>query len=61
VAAALGRDFKGGAPLVVYAAAIELEFVSPSISDALFATVSVIWFVPTAAEAAGNAPYGHDS
>jgi TMEM175 potassium channel family protein len=46
VALALGRDFKGRISLVIYAAAIGLAFVSPWISYALFATVSVIWFVP---------------
>ncbi len=46
VATALGRDLKGRASLVIYAAAIGLAFVSPWISYALFATVSVIWFVP---------------
>jgi uncharacterized membrane protein len=46
VATALGRDLKGRASLVIYAAAIGLAWVSPWISYALFATVSVIWFVP---------------
>jgi len=46
VAMALGRDFKGRVSLVIYAAATGLAFVSPWISYALFATVSVIWFVP---------------
>jgi len=46
VAAALGRDLKGRASLVLYAAAIGLAFVSPWIAYALFAAVSVIWFVP---------------
>jgi len=46
VAAALGRDLKGRISLVIYAAAIGLAFVRPWIAYALFATVSVIWFVP---------------
>ena len=46
VAKGLGRDIKGRLSLVVYAAAIGLAFVSPWIAYALFATVSVIWFVP---------------
>ena len=46
VAAAIGRDVKGRISLVIYAAAVGLAFVSPWISYALFATVSVIWFVP---------------
>ena len=46
VAAAFGRDVKGRISLVIYAAAVGLAFVSPWIAYALFATVSVIWFVP---------------
>jgi len=46
VAMALGRDVKARVSLVIYAAATGLAFVSPWISYALFATVSVIWFVP---------------
>ena len=46
VAAAIGRDVKGRISLVIYAAAVGLAFVSPWIAYALFATVSVIWFVP---------------
>ena len=46
VAAAIGRDVKGRASLVIYAAATVLAFVSPWISYALFVAVAVIWFVP---------------
>ena len=46
VARAIGRDYKGRVSLAIYAAAIGLAFVSPWISYALFATVSLIWFVP---------------
>jgi TMEM175 potassium channel family protein len=46
VAAAIGRDIKGRASLVIYAAAIGLAFVSPYISYALFGCVSAMWFVP---------------
>jgi len=46
VAAALGRDVKGRASMVIYAAAIGLAFVRPWIAYALFVVVSVIWFVP---------------
>ncbi len=46
VATAIGRDVKGRSSLAIYAAAIGLAWVSPWISYALFATVSVIWFVP---------------
>ena len=44
VAQAVGRDVKGRASLALYATA--LAFVSPWISYALFAAVSVMWFVP---------------
>jgi uncharacterized membrane protein len=46
VAAAIGRDVKGRASLVIYAAAAGLAFVSPFISYALFVVVAVMWFVP---------------
>ena len=46
VAEAIGRDVKGRASLVIYAAATALAFVSPWISYALFVAVAVIWFVP---------------
>ena len=46
VATAIGRDTKGRASLVLYAAATGLAFVTPWISYALFATVAVTWFVP---------------
>src|SRR5215475_12222056 len=46
VAAAIGRDVKGRASLVLYAAATGLAFVSPFISYALFVAVAVMWFVP---------------
>ena len=46
VAAAMGRDVKGRASLVLYAAATGLAFVSPFVSYSLFAAVAVLWFVP---------------
>ena len=46
VAEAIGRDVKGRASLVIYAAATALAFVSPWISYALFVAVAVMWFVP---------------
>ena len=46
VAEAIGRDVKGRASLVIYAAATALAFVSPYISYVLFVAVAVIWFVP---------------
>jgi uncharacterized membrane protein len=46
LAAAVGSDRKGNLSLVLYAAAIPLAFVKPYISDALFASVALIWLVP---------------
>jgi uncharacterized membrane protein len=46
VATALGSDLKGRASLVLYAAGIGLAFVSPWISYAIYAAVSIIWFIP---------------
>jgi uncharacterized membrane protein len=46
VASAIGSDRKGVASLVIYAAAVGLAFLSPWISYALYASVSVIWFIP---------------
>lgn len=46
VAAVARSDAKGRISLGIYVAATGLAFVSPYISYALFAAVSVIWFVP---------------
>jgi uncharacterized membrane protein len=46
VAVAIGKNTKGRVSLVLYAAAAGLAFVSPWIAYALFASVSIIWFVP---------------
>jgi uncharacterized membrane protein len=46
VAAAIGRDAKGRASMLGYAAAAALAFVSPWISYALIVAVAVMWFVP---------------
>jgi len=46
VAVAIGRDVKGRASLVLYAAATALAFISPWFAYALFASVAVMWFVP---------------
>lgn len=46
VARAVGSDVKGKMSLVLYAAGIAFAFVSPWISYALYAAVSIIWFVP---------------
>lgn len=46
VAAAIGSDTKGNVSLVFYASGIGFAFISPWISYALYASVSVIWFIP---------------
>jgi uncharacterized membrane protein len=46
VATAIGRDTKGRASMLAYAAAAALAFVSPWISYALIAAVAVMWFIP---------------
>ncbi len=46
VARAIGPDVKGKLSVVLYAAGIGLAFVSPWISYAIYALVSVIWFIP---------------
>ena len=46
LARAVGRDAKGKASIVLYAAAIPLAFVQPALSMALYVLVSLIWLVP---------------
>ena len=46
VARALGDDRKGKVSLVLYAAAIPLALVTPWIAYALYASVSILWFIP---------------
>jgi uncharacterized membrane protein len=46
IATALGRDLKGKASLVIYAAAIALAFENAWISCALYVLVAVIWLIP---------------
>jgi uncharacterized membrane protein len=46
VATAIGSDLKGLLSLVVYAAGIGFAFLSPWISYALYASVSLMWFIP---------------
>jgi len=45
-ARALGGDLKGKLSAVAYASAIALAFVEPWVSDALYALVAAMWFVP---------------
>jgi uncharacterized membrane protein len=46
LAHAVGRDVKGKASALLYAAAIVLAFVDTWIADALYVLVALIWFVP---------------
>jgi len=46
VAAAVGKDWKGKLSIATYLAAIPLAFVSPWISNGLYAAVAVVWLVP---------------
>ncbi|MFZ4483576.1 MAG: TMEM175 family protein [Chthoniobacterales bacterium] len=46
VAAAVGKDWKGKLSIATYLAAIPLAFVSPWISNSLYAAVAVVWLVP---------------
>jgi uncharacterized membrane protein len=46
VATAIGSDGKGSISLAMYGAAIGLAFVSPWIAYALYAGVSILWFIP---------------
>ena len=46
LARAIGRDFKGGASVGIYAVAIPLAFVSVRVALALYVAVAVIWVVP---------------
>jgi len=46
LAAAIGRDFKGIASLVLYLAAVVLAWVSPPIACGIYVLVAVIWLVP---------------
>ena len=46
VATAIGSDVKGKLSIVLYAAGIGFAFLSPWISYALYALVSIIWFIP---------------
>jgi len=46
LAVAIGRDYKGTASLVCYAAAIFLSLINPRFSIALYIFVAVMWFVP---------------
>jgi len=46
LAATLGRDLKGKISILIYAAAIPLAFVAPSIACSLYILVSIMWLIP---------------
>jgi uncharacterized membrane protein len=46
LSAAIGGDIKGKISPVLYAAGILLAFVDTWISDAVYAAVAVLWFIP---------------
>ena len=46
LAAAVGRDIKGKASLLLYAIAIPMAFVQEAISDAIYVAVVLMWLLP---------------
>lgn len=46
ILAAIGKDLKGTASPVIYAAGIGLAYVNPYVAYACYLSVSVIWLVP---------------
>jgi uncharacterized membrane protein len=46
LAQAFGRDRKGWASMVLYAAGIASAFVNPAISLAIYVFVAMMWFIP---------------
>jgi len=46
LARAVGRETKGWVSVVLYLAAIGLAFVTPWVSDILYAVVALLWIVP---------------
>jgi uncharacterized membrane protein len=46
LARAIGRDIKGKASLLLYAAAIGLAFLNPIISGVIYVSVALIWMIP---------------
>jgi len=46
LAAAIGRDLKGKASPVIYAAAVVTAFVEPLVAIGLYAVVAFMWLVP---------------
>ncbi len=46
LASALGRDWKGKLSPILYLSAIPLAFVSPWVSNGLYAFVALLWLIP---------------
>jgi TMEM175 potassium channel family protein len=46
LAAAIGKDWKGNASVVIYAAAIVLAFFQPWVACMLYVIVACMWFIP---------------
>jgi len=46
LAVAIGKDFKGKASVLLYAAAIPISFMKPWVAIAIYITVAVVWFIP---------------
>jgi uncharacterized membrane protein len=46
LARAVGRDIKGKASMLLYAAAIGLAFVAPWIAHAIYVIIAVMWLAP---------------
>jgi uncharacterized membrane protein len=46
LAAALGKDYKGLASIIIYAAAIPLAFLNPRIAYAFYVLVALLWLIP---------------
>lgn len=46
LAKAVGRDFKGKASVVIYAAAIPLSFINSWIAWAAYVLVAIMWLIP---------------
>jgi uncharacterized membrane protein len=46
LATALGRDIKGKLSPILYVAGIALAFLNPWLSLAIYALITVIWFIP---------------
>jgi uncharacterized membrane protein len=44
--AAVGKDYKSKASIVLYSSAIGLAFVAPIVSDVIYVGLAAMWFIP---------------